>query len=132
MILNDPLTVKEPKERVASQACLSISQLLVFNSVATDHTSSVTQHSREKECPLPIFVALKIRGTTRSKTLVESIYNIGLSISYDRLLCLSTEVVNSVCAHFQSEGVMCPPKLRTGLFTMAAVNNFDHNPSLTS
>ena len=36
---------------------------------------------------------------------------------------------NSVCARFESEGVVCPPKLRKGVVTTAAVDNIDHNPS---
>ena len=36
---------------------------------------------------------------------------------------------NSVCARFKSEGVVCPPKLLKGLFTAAALDNIDQNPS---
>ena len=52
-----------------------------------------------------------------------------MSLSYDRVLELSTDMGNSVCAHFESEGVICPPKLLKGVFTTAAVDNIDHNPS---
>ena len=63
MIINNPTAVKESDEqRVPSQACLSISQLLVFSSVATDRTGSVTRHAQVKECPLPIYVAIKFTG----------------------------------------------------------------------
>jgi hypothetical protein len=33
---------------------------------------------------------------------------------------------------FVSEGVACLPKLRQGVFTTAAVDNVDHNPSSTT
>ena len=67
---------------------------------------------------------------TRKRTLVDKLYNLGLSISYDRVLELSTDMGgNSVCARFESEGVVCPPKLLKGVFTTAAVDNIDHNPS---
>ena len=36
---------------------------------------------------------------------------------------------NSVCSRFESEGVACPPKLFRGVFTTAAVDNIDYNPS---
>ena len=36
---------------------------------------------------------------------------------------------NSVCARFESEGVVCPPKRLKGVFTTAAVDNIDQNPS---
>ena len=39
---------------------------------------------------------------------------------------------NSVSARFEDGNVVCPPKLRFSLFTTAAVNNIDHNPSSTT
>ena len=33
---------------------------------------------------------------------------------------------------FKKENVVCPPALRRGIFTVAALDNFDHNPSSTS
>jgi len=36
---------------------------------------------------------------------------------------------NSVCARFESDGVVCPPKRLKGVFTTAAVDNIDQNPS---
>ena len=34
-----------------------------------------------------------------------------------------------VCEQFTIDGIVCPPKLRSKLFTTAAVDNIDHNPS---
>lgn len=48
-----------------------------------------------------------------------------MSVSYDRVLRL-------LCALYEEENVVCPPSLRHGLFTTAAVDNIDHNPSATS
>ena len=87
---------------------------------------------RARECPLPIYAALKIHGTTRDKSLIETFYKLGICISYDRLLSISTEHTNSVIGRYEREGVLCPSKLREGLFTTAAVDNIDHNPSSIS
>lgn len=40
---------------------------------------------------------------------------------------ISTNLGNSVCAQFEEEGVVCPPKLRQSLFTTGNVDNIDHN-----
>ena len=61
MILRGPTTKKDPTE---NQACLTIAQLLVFNSISRirDKFGSSTRHThhiRSRECPLPIFTALK-------------------------------------------------------------------------
>ena len=79
---------------------MSVSQLIVFNSVARPRhrpeATGSTHHIRSRECPLPIYTALKIHGATRDRALLDTFYNLGLSISYDRFLTVSTEITNSV------------------------------------
>ncbi|KAK3740395.1 hypothetical protein QZH41_000916 [Actinostola sp. cb2023] len=134
MILRGPSSEKhDSRKRNPNQACRSISQLLLFNTTVRDtKESSVSRHNRERECPLPIYVGLKIHGLTRARNLIDALFDLGLCISYDRVLNISTDVANSVCARFERDGVVCPPKLRSGLFTTAAVDNIDHNPSSTT
>ena len=61
--------------------------------------------------------------------IIDLLYRLGLSISYDRVLQLSTDLANAVFQHYENEGVVCPPSLRKG---NSAVNNIDHNPSSTT
>ena len=116
-----------------AQTSLSISQLMLFNATKRRRDNGTTgasyYHSRDREPPLPIYLGLMTHAETRKRTLVDKLYNLGLSISYDRVLELSTDMGNSVCAHFESEGVICPPKLLKGVFTTTAVDNIDHSPS---
>ncbi|KAJ7384068.1 hypothetical protein OS493_024082 [Desmophyllum pertusum] len=56
----------------------------------------------------------------------------GLSVSYERVMSISTDAANSVCSRFEQDGVVCPPKLRGNLFTTGALDNIDHNPSATT
>ncbi len=63
---------------------------------------------------------------------MDKLYHLGFSISYDRVLRLSAEMGNSVCQRFHMEQVVCPPILQGGVFTTAAVDNIDHNPSATT
>ena len=54
-------------EDVTKASSLAISQLLIFNSVKRSrdkNTAIVSRHIRERECPLPIYLALKIHGET--------------------------------------------------------------------
>ena len=133
MIIKGPTVDQQPTGSDSNQACMSVAHLLMFNSISRDRNpSSGSRHTREKECPLPIYVALKIHGATRGRSLIDAMFGMGLCISYDRLLALSTDIANSVCTQFENDGVVCPPKLRGGLFTTAAVDNIDHNPSSTS
>ena len=49
-------------------------------------------------------------------------------------MCLeiSTELGNKLCSLYHREKALCPPKLKCSLFTTAAVDNINHNPSSTS
>ena len=137
MIMRGP-TIK--RDSAESQACLTVAQLLVFNSIARfrdkscndSGTTHHTHHVRNREYPLPIYVALKIHGATREKSLIDTFYKLGMCISYDRLLSISTDITNSVIDRYDKDSVVCPSKLRDGIFTTAAVDNIDHNPSSTS
>ena len=96
------------------------------------NSSSFVRHSTAQETPLPIYIGLMLHAQTRKRELVDRLFNLGLSISYDRVLRLSAEMGNSVCQRFHMEQVVCPPIMRAGVFTTAAVDNIDHNPSATT
>lgn len=134
MILEGP-NIKHQTQNVttaSTTASLSIAQLLMFNSVKHARTadfSDTVRHNRERETPLPLYIALKIHTVTRSRTLIDTLFNLGMCISYDRLLKLTSDIANGVCQRFTMDGVVCPHKMRTGLFTTAAVDNIDYNPS---
>ena len=124
MILRGATINREPAERDPNQACLTIAQLIVFNSISREHgTASRYRHTRAKECPVPIYTSLKIHGMT---------FKLELCISCDRLLSVSSDIANSVIARYEREDVVCPSKLGTGLFATAAVDNIDHNTSSIS
>ena len=133
MIIKGPTTKAEPSE---SQACLSIVQLIVINSISRPRNrpeaTGSTHHIRSRECPLPIYTALKIHGATRDRSLIGTFYNLGMCISYDRFLSMSSEITNSVIERYVHERVVYPFKLRETLFTTAAVDNIDHNLSSTT
>ena len=73
-----------------------------------------------------------VHAETRKRGLVDKLYDLGLSISYNRVLEISTAMGNRVCAQFEEENAVCPINLRTGLFTTSALDNIDHNPSSTT
>ena len=66
---------------------------------------------------------------TRKCALVHQLYELYLSISYDRVLDISTELGNKICHYYST---VIPPWFKHGLFTTAAVDNIDHNLSSTS
>ena len=115
------------------QAALSVAQLLQFNS-STRRRNSATgmRHSIDKETPLPVYLGLLIHGKTRKRELVDTFFQLGLSISYDRVLNISTTMATEATEQYQKDGVVCPLILRKHLFTTAAIDNIDHNPTSTT
>ena len=115
--------------KARERASLSIAQLLYFNSVKRSRSSSYIRHNKSREVPLPIYISMLIHAKTRSKSLIDKLYDLGLCVSYDRLMDISTDLANEVCAQYEEDQVVCPLNLLDGVFTCGAVDNIDHNPS---
>ena len=116
----------------STSSSLSIYQLLMFNSVKHTHSGKPTNsahHSQDRETPLPIYIALKIHGLTQKRTLIDTFFSLGMCVSYDRFLQITTDMAKGICTIFETENVVCPPKMRYGVFTTGAMDNVDHNPS---
>ena len=99
MVLEGP-SIKDQIHQCSTQAALSIAQILKHNSVKhmrkqTD-TSSFVRHSLAQETPLPTYIGLLLHAQTRKRDLVERLFSLGLSISYDRVLRISADLGNSV------------------------------------
>ena len=96
MILGGPDIKTRSSDMTEAQTSLSISQLMLFNATKRRRDSGTTgasyYHSRDREPPLPINLGLMTHAETRKRTLVDKLYNLGLSISYDRVLELSTDM----------------------------------------
>ena len=70
-----------------------------------------------------------VHGHTRKRELVDILFHLGLSISYDRVLDISMGMAIAAAHHYECDEVVCPLIRRKNLFTIAAVDNIDHNPS---
>ena len=132
MIVRGP-SIKSQGHGDTSQVTASIAQLLQYN-ISARQRSDVNRnyHIKAKETPLPIYVGLTVHARTRKRDLIETLFDLGLSVSYDRVLEISTTVGNCVCEQYHLDQVVCPPNLREGLYTTAAIDNIDHNPSSTT
>ena len=75
---------------------------------------------------------MKIHTETRSKKFITQFYELGLSVSYDRVLQVESKLASSVCENFREKGVVVPAQLRHGLFTLGALDNLDYIRSSTT
>ena len=120
---------------INSRACLSICQLILFN--AKDNRASLVagssqRHLKSREPPLPLYVGLNIHTQTRSRKMLTQMHELGLSISYTRLLEIQDSITSALCKRFKDEDAVCPTQLRTGIYSVGALDNIDHNPTATT
>lgn len=117
----------------ASKTDLTMTQLLQYNCYAKYKEGAKTfRHSKDRETPFPVFLGMSTYAKTRKKLLVDMLHEHGLSISYDRVLEISAQLGDAAVRRYNEEGVVCPSDLRKDLFTTAAMDNIDHNPTATT
>ena len=132
MIING-LNLKD-QNHCESQACLTVCQTIIFNikKRPSESSSSKPRHVAPREPPLPLYIGFNIHSLTRSKTLITRLYQLGLCVSHDRILEIEDWLATSVSERFEEDNCVSPPNLRKGLFSVAALDNIDHNPSSTT
>ncbi len=84
----------QPNHLCIPAPTLAISQLLVFNFGARrrENTTDPIKHSHHQETPVPVYLGLLMHTKTRKRDLVDILFHLGLSISYDRVLSISTDL----------------------------------------
>jgi hypothetical protein len=111
MMLNGPNIQEQSSYSSIPAPTLTISQLVMFNSSARRRQSTVdpTKHSHNRETPVPVYLGVLMHTKTRKRDLVDNLFHLGLSISYDRVLNISTELGNNMCRYFQNQGGQFAP-----------------------
>ena len=99
-------------------------------SQATGRTIALTLSGtmNKKTPPLSQYLGVLIHSKTHKRELVNALFELGLCISYEHVMTITTILNNNLGHQFDTENVMCPPKLRKNIF----INNIDHNPSSTT
>ena len=96
------------------QAVLTWSQLIKFNSVTRcrlDSSHSI-RHSEERKTPLPQYLGILIHNRTCKKELMDTLFDLGLCISYDRVMAILTILNNKLLFHqIENKKVICTPNL---------------------
>lgn len=115
----------EDQDSIDSQACLTLSQMILFNCKKGRSNTSKSRHSLDLEPPLPLYIGINVHTQIRSKKLVTQLYQFGLSMSYDWVLQVENQLATDVYQHIAEIGLVCLSQLRHGLFTIGALDNLD-------
>ncbi len=111
------------------QIACTLSQLLIFNTVKYASSSNTThiRHSKERETPFPLYHGIKLHGDARLKHQIETSHQLGISVSYARVMEVKTQVARAVCKRHDMDGIVLPTNLRLSVFTTHDVDNLDCN-----
>lgn len=132
MVLNGPNIKTQSSSSSLSQPALSLSLLGNSCKCYKENAKDVVRHSQQRETSLPIYLGTLLHTQTRKRDLVDTLFHLGLCISYKRVLSISTELFDKICYHYERKKDACLPELKGNRFTSTAVDNFDHNPSSTT
>ena len=96
-------SIKKDSDHInETQAALTIAQLLQYNSSFCRYSSvlksSSTYHSTDRKPPLMAYVGLLLHAKTRKRGLIDKLHDLGMSVSCDRVLAISTAMGNAVSA----------------------------------
>ena len=118
------LNIKD-QEKSESQACLTVCETIIFNAKKRSCKTKTgqTRHSASHEPPLPLYVGLSIHSSTRGKTLIEKMYQMGISVSCDCIMEIENWLATSLCARFKEDRCVSPTCLRKGIFFVGALDN---------
>ena len=118
----------------SSNPTLMLTQLLFFNakSKSSSSTASKLRHNKKREPPIATYLGLKIHFESRSKSLIEKLNHLGLSISYNRILDIEDLQAHNICKQFELEGIVWPRTLQKNSVILGALDNIDHNTSSTT
>ena len=81
--------------------------------------------------PIAVYLGLLLHSQTRQKNLIDKLYSLGLSISYERVPEIETATGNKICERFGLEKTVSL-RLSEKLFTYGAIDNIDHIPSFST
>ena len=94
--------------------------------------TNITHLAKSRESPVGIYTGMLLHATTRKKSLIENFHKLGICVSYNRVLELSTTLGNNVLSHSNSTNIVCPPAVKGGVFTITVLDNIDHNSGSTT
>ena len=64
------------------------------------------RYQRSKEMPVAVYVGLLVHNLTGSEKLIETLFRLGLSISYDRVQEIREVLAEQICNIFANENVL--------------------------
>ena len=72
-----------------------------------------------------IYIPLKIYSVTRSRNLIDMLFNLGLCITYARVLEITKNIYENLREPYENSKFFFPNILKMGLFTVILKDNIE-------
>jgi len=105
----------------------TISQLICSNAAQQSSSARTLYQMKERETPFSLYVGLELHASARQKGTINTFHEMGMSVSYDRVMEVRKELAISVSMRFAEDGVVSPSNIKRGVFTTGAVDNIDES-----
>ena len=92
-----------------SQAALTCSQIIMYNfrKCPVRKAETKRRHLKERETPVVIYNSLKLYATVKSKVLLDHFFNLGICLSYERVLDITKGLYDSMKTKFEKDSTTC-------------------------
>ena len=117
-----------------SQATLTTAQIITSNCRKKKRKTlknTSTHNSSSRETPFVIYTSLKIYATFSSRALIDKFFQLGICVSYTRVLEIMKYLYEKLRSSFSTHNTFIPHILRKDLFTVLAKDNIDKNAAST-
>ncbi|KAK3926446.1 BRISC and BRCA1-A complex member 2, partial [Frankliniella fusca] len=116
----------------ATRPALTISQLIMTNFRETMPRGEIVRHDIKRETPLPLYLALHAYGYSRDRAMIDELHRLGLSVSHNRIMEITSQFCRMVVQRAEEEGVLCPGNLKKNCLTILALYNLDFKARSTT
>ena len=121
-----------PTDNKFTQETLSVAQIIMWNyrksnKKVNDGQLTKYRHAKTHETPMMIYILLKIYSVTRSRNLIDMLFNLGLCVSYDRVLEITKNICENLRESYENNKFFFPIILKMELFTVMIKDNIDLN-----
>ena len=89
----------------------------------SDEEVKTFRHQREH--PLQVGVGLLAHQQMRSKSVINVLHELGVSVNYVRILRIETQLAQAVLSNSSEQNIFIPPKLCKGQLIFFSVDNSD-------
>ena len=114
-------------EAFSARTCVActLSQLVIGNATKCTTTAQNLYQTHDRETLVPLYISLKLHAHDRLKGFIKQFHQLGITVSYDRIMDVRRRFALAVSKRFKDEGVVVPTNCKRGVFSTATTDNID-------